>query len=88
MALPAQRKSSPRRVVRDPRVLGGEPTLEGTRIPVRTVVEATRFIGNADDIVDAYPMLDRESVECALAFYHENRLEIERYIAENQDAPS
>ena len=35
MALPTQRESWPRRVVRNPRILGGEPTLEGTRVPVQ-----------------------------------------------------
>jgi len=67
MALPSQRESWPRRVVRNPRILGGEPTLEGTRVPVRTVVEAVRYIGPVDEIVEAYPMLDRASVEAALA---------------------
>jgi uncharacterized protein (DUF433 family) len=87
MALPSQRESWPRRVVRNPRILGGEPTLEGTRVPVRTVVEAVRYIGPVDEIVEAYPMLDRASVEAALDFYRQNRDEIDRYIVENQDPP-
>jgi len=85
MALPTQRESWPRRVVRNPRILGGEPTLEGTRVPVRTIVEATRYIGPLDEIVRAYPMLDRSSVEIALDFYRQHQDEIDRYIVENQD---
>lgn len=87
MALPTQRESWPRRVVRNSRILGGEPTLEGTRVPVRTVVEAVRYIGPVDEIVRAYPMLDHASVEIALDFYRQNRDEIDRYIVENQDPP-
>lgn len=86
MALPTQRESWPRRVVRNPRILGGEPTLEGTRVPVRTIVEATRYIGPIDEIVSGYPMLDHTSVEIALDFYRRNQDEIDRYIAENQDS--
>ena len=87
MALPTQRESGPRRVVRTPRILGGAPTMEGTRGPVRTIVEATRYIGSVDEIVDAYPMLDRVAVEIALDFYRLNQDEIDRHIVENQDPP-
>jgi uncharacterized protein (DUF433 family) len=88
MALPTQRESWPRQVVRNPRILGGEPTLEGTRVPVRTIVEATRYASDLDDIVRGYPMLDRTAVETALTFYEQHRDEIDRYIVENQDPPS
>ena len=88
MALPTQRESWPRRVVRNPRILGGEPTMEGTRVPVRTIVEATRYAKDIDDIVRGYPMLDRVAVETALSFYEQNRDEIDRYIEENEDPPS
>lgn len=86
MALPVQRSTWPRRVVRNPHILDGEPILEGTRVPVRIVVEAQRFVGPIDEIVQAYPMLDRRSVELALDFYRQNQTEIDRYIRENQDS--
>jgi uncharacterized protein (DUF433 family) len=85
MALPTERWASPRRVVRNPRILGGEPTLEGTRISVRTVVEALRYNETLDDVLSGYPMLDRQSIEEALAFYRLNQAEIDQYIAANQD---
>jgi uncharacterized protein (DUF433 family) len=87
MALPIERQSWPRRVVRNPRILDGEPTLEGTRVPVRTIVEATRLAMTPDEIVDAYPMLDQRAVETALAFYGQHRDEIDRHIFENADPP-
>jgi uncharacterized protein (DUF433 family) len=71
--------------VRNPRILGGEPTLEGTRVPVRTVVEASHLGMAVDEIVDAYPMLDVVAVETALAFYRTHREEIDQHIVENTD---
>lgn len=85
MALPTERQSWPRRVVRNRRILDGEPTLEGTRVPVRTIVESARLMMTTDEIVDAYPMLDRKAVEMALAFYRQHRAEIDRYIVDNAD---
>jgi uncharacterized protein (DUF433 family) len=83
MALPNQQHAELRRVVHNPRILDGEPTLDGTRVPVRTVAEASRLGMTVNEIVDAYPMLDRAAVETALAYYRLNRDEIERHIAEN-----
>ena len=79
------RKEPPRRAARNPRILGGEPTMAGTRVPVRTIVEATRYIGSIDEIVQAYPMLDRTSVEIALDFYRRNQAKIDGHIAANAD---
>jgi uncharacterized protein (DUF433 family) len=88
MALPARRGSSPRRVVRNPRILDGEPIMEGTRVPVRVIVVAERYANDLDEIVRGYPMLDRASVEEALSFYARHREEIDRYIVENDDPPA
>ena len=85
MTRQVNRQEPPRRVVRNPRILGGEPTLEGTRVSVRTIVEATRYIGPVDEIVKGYPMLDRTSVEVALDFYRRNQEEIDEHIAANAD---
>jgi uncharacterized protein (DUF433 family) len=85
MALPSQRETRPRQVVHDPRILDGEPTLQGTRVPVRSVVLAVRFSDDVDEVLEAYPMLDRASVAAALAYYDRHRDEIDRHIAENDD---
>lgn len=80
--IPAQNVSQ--RVVREPRILGGEPTIKGTRVPVRSIVLAHRRYGDAERVRQAYPMLDRAAVEEALAFYTANREEIDQHIAENE----
>lgn len=74
------------RIVRNPRILDGEPTVEGTRVPVRSIVLAQRLYADADRVARAFPTLNRAAVEAALFFYAGHRAEIERAIAENSDA--
>lgn len=71
------------RIVRDPRVLGGEPTIRGTRVPVRAIVIAFRLHGDPKRLTQTFPALDPAAIEEALAFYEANHEEIERFIAEN-----
>jgi uncharacterized protein (DUF433 family) len=73
------------RIVRDPHILGGEPTIRGTRIPVRSIVLFRRFEGDLAHIFEAFPRLTPEDVDEALAFYDANRDDIDRYIHENQN---
>jgi uncharacterized protein (DUF433 family) len=73
------------RIVRNPRILGGEPTVVGTRVSVRIIVVTYRQDGDIDLLLDAFPMLDRPAIEEALTFYEVNRAEIDRYIQENED---
>jgi uncharacterized protein (DUF433 family) len=72
------------KIVRNPRILGGEATIEGTRIPVRSIVLMARYQQDLDYVADAYA-LSREAVEAALRFYAENKAEIDQYIADNDD---
>jgi uncharacterized protein (DUF433 family) len=72
-------------VVRNPRVLSGEPIMRGTRISVRSVILAAREYGAPDGVVQAYPQLTRAAVSEALAFYAAHTAEIDRYITMNLD---
>lgn len=71
-------------VVRRKAILGSEPTLRGTRVPVRAIVLAQRQYPDTARIKIAFPMLSVEEIKTALAFYDAHRDEIERYIAENE----
>ena len=71
------------RIVRDQQIHGGEPTIKGTRVPVRSIVLTYRYYGDVARVRRAYPRVDREAVEQALAFYKANKEEIDRYIAES-----
>jgi uncharacterized protein (DUF433 family) len=58
-----------KRIVRDPEILRGKPTIKGTRISVQLIVE---FMANGiseTEIVDDYPQLTDEDVRAALAYY-------------------
>lgn len=66
-------------------ILGGEPIIAGTRLPVRAVVLTNRYAPNAEYIYGAYPSATREEIDEALAFYEANRTEIDRCMAENDD---
>jgi uncharacterized protein (DUF433 family) len=70
-------------IVRDPKVLGGEPTIQGTRVPVRIVVLAWRLAPDLTRICRSYPRLIPAAVQAALDYYAAHRAEIDRYIAEN-----
>lgn len=71
------------RITRDPDVLGGEPIVRGTRIPVRSVVLTWRESGRTEEVLDAYPTLTRPDVEEALAFYKAHQTEIDEHIQAN-----
>lgn len=73
-------------IVRVPDVVGGEPIIDGTRIPVRTIVLYYREYQNVADLHEVYPVLDRPVLEEALRFYEANRDEIDRYITEDEAA--
>jgi uncharacterized protein (DUF433 family) len=76
-----------RQIVRNPQILHGEPTVAGTRVPVRSVVIAWQEYHDIARLCRAYPMLSPADVEEALAFYDAHQDEIDRYIAENEDDP-
>lgn len=68
-------------IVHNPRILGGEPIIAGTRIAVRIIVQTARMYPDMADILEGYPSLDEEDVRVALAYYDAHRDEIEGWIA-------
>ncbi len=63
-----------------PDTCSGQPRIAGTRIRVQNVVLWTEQGETPDEIVAAYPQLSLASVHAALAFYHDNRQEVDRLI--------
>jgi uncharacterized protein (DUF433 family) len=78
-----RRASAAERIVRNPRVLGGEPIVRGMRIPVRSVVLAWREYGGPDGVFGAYPQLGSADVRAALTYYEAHAAEIDRYLRDN-----
>ncbi len=60
------------RIVSDPEILVGKPTINGTRISVELLLDRMADGWSMDDILTSYPHITREDVLAALAFVAEN----------------
>jgi len=56
------------RIVRDPRICGGEPVFRGTRVTLRTVLASLAEGDSPEDILNDFPSLTPEDVRAAIAF--------------------
>lgn len=68
-----------------PTVLGGEPCIVRTRIPVWLLVQARKLGSSEADLLKAYPALRAEDLTNAWAYYYAHRQEIEQQIQENEE---
>ena len=64
----------------------GEPTIRGTAISVRTIVERTRLGDSPEEILHGYPHLNLAQVYDALSYYYDHKEQIDRYSRENEEA--
>lgn len=55
-------------IIRDPQVNGGEPTLRGTRVTVRTVLASLAEGAWIDEILADFPTVSAEQVRAVVAF--------------------
>jgi uncharacterized protein (DUF433 family) len=55
-------------VIIDPAICNGQPTIAGTRIAVRTVLEFLSAGDSVEDVVAAFPALSREDVLACLEY--------------------
>jgi uncharacterized protein (DUF433 family) len=70
------------RVARNPTIQFGEPTVGGSRTTVVSIVLAAQEGDGVNGILEGFPHLTAEDVADALAFYLQNREEIDAIIAE------
>lgn len=56
------------RIVMDPRILVGKPTIKGTRFPVSKILNLLGHGASFDEIVEDYPILSEEDVRAAILF--------------------
>jgi uncharacterized protein (DUF433 family) len=75
-----------RYIIRDERIHGGEPIIEGTRTPVRAIVELWRIGYSPEEITLHLPHLTLAQVFDALSYYCDHSDEINAYIAQNHPA--
>ena len=55
-------------ITSDPNVLFGKPAIKGTRIAVELILDELAGGTTVDELLEAYPRLDREAIYAALAF--------------------
>ena len=56
------------RIVIDPAICHGKPTLRGLRYPVETILELLSSGMTSEEILDDYEDLERDDILAALAF--------------------
>jgi len=85
MALPAEKIKHPYITCKEG-VCGGEPIIEGTRTPVRSIVVYRLRLGDSvEEIARQLPHLSPAQVYDALSYYYDHRDEIDRLIEENTE---
>lgn len=73
------------RIIVDPSILVGKPTVKGTRISVELILDRLSDGWTMEDILSSYPTLTREDVLAALSFAAELFKE-ETFVAVNKVA--
>jgi len=56
------------RITHDREIMGGRPCIRGMRVTVGTIVGLLASGHSTDEILRAYPYLEREDVQAALSF--------------------
>jgi len=56
------------RITIDPDVCNGKPVVQGTRIPVHTVLDFLSAGDSVEEILEAYPALKKEDVQACITY--------------------
>ena len=71
-------------IVKDERILSGEPIIKGTRTPVRAIVELWRMGVAPEEVTRHLPHLTQAQVFDALSYYSDHQDEINQHIERNR----
>jgi uncharacterized protein (DUF433 family) len=70
-----------------PAVCGGDPVLAGTRFPIHILVQHLRHAGGSiDRVLCSFPDLTRSQVEQGLAYYEQQREELDALARRDRDS--
>ena len=81
---PMSQVTTHRYVVTNDQILNGEPIIDGTRTPVRAIVELWRQGLTPETIPTRLPHLSLAQVYDALSYYSDNQAEIHGYLERNR----
>ena len=56
------------RIISDPEIMLGKPTIKGTRITVELIIEKLAYGIKAEDIIKSYPHITEEDILACLAY--------------------
>jgi uncharacterized protein (DUF433 family) len=59
------------RIVRDPEICGGKPTIKGTRVLVTVILDHIREGISFDEILESFPSITREDIQEIIAYAKE-----------------
>jgi uncharacterized protein (DUF433 family) len=79
------RKTAYPHITASPRIAGGAPIIQGTRIAVRAIAGYYQLGMSVDDILQSLPHLTQSQVHAALTFYFDHQAEIDRDLRRNSD---
>ncbi len=71
-------------VVKDERILSGEPIVKGTRTPVRAIVELWRMGVAPEEVASHLPHLTQAQVFDALSCHSDHTEEINKHVERNR----
>ena len=71
-------------ITRTPGVCGGRPQIAGTGVSVRRIAGWYKMGQTPEEIADQYGHLSLAQVYAALTYYHANRDDIDRELAEEE----
>lgn len=74
-------------ITRQDGLRSGEPVVEGTRIPVATLVRAHQLGLDFDEILVQFPSLTAAGLHAALLFYLDHRAEVDAALARAETPP-
>ncbi len=57
-----------KRITHDPQVMGGRPCIRGMRVTVGTIVGLLAAGRSIDEILEAYPYLEKDDITAALTY--------------------
>jgi len=69
-------------------ICGGRSIIEGTRIPVWSIIKWYKLGMSIEDIIREFPQLTPSQIHDAFSYYYDNKKEIEKDIADNENETS
>lgn len=66
-------------------ICGGAPSIDGTRIPVWSIIKWYKIGMSIEEIMNEFPQLMPAQIHDAFSYYYDHQNEIEKEIAENEN---